>query len=151
MVQVHSGKRGKYNNAATGTFFPTHPEKYKGSKAPVYKSGLEMRCMMYLDKNPSIISWSYEPTSIKYLDKSQNPPKVRRYFIDFIAVAQVGPVKKIIWIEVKPSSETKAPKNKTNIKAQLTWLCNQSKWQAAKQLAESQGKVFYVLTEKELN
>lgn len=111
MVSVNPGKRGKYSHAATGRYFPLHPEKYKGATVPVYKSDLERRCMLYLDKNPAIVQWSYEPKPIKYIDKSSSPPKVRRYFIDFVAVAQVGLVKKTIWIEVKPYSETIRPKN----------------------------------------
>ena len=40
--------------------------------------------MRYCDRNPSVVKWSYEGLSIKYLDKSQKPEKVRNYHIDFI-------------------------------------------------------------------
>lgn len=151
MIQVHSGKRGKYNNAATGRYFPLHPEKYQGSQVPVYKSGLEMRMMQYLDKNPSIIRWTYEPKAIRYLDRSENPPKVRQYFIDFTAIVKVGLLQKTVWLEVKPYCESVKPKNTKNVNAMLLWLKNTSKWQAAEQLAKSKGYEFHVITEKQLN
>lgn len=151
MVKVHSGRRGKYNNAATGTFFPQHPEKYKGSAAPIFKSSLELRMMQYLDKSPSIASWTYEPKAIRYVDKSTCPPKVRRYFIDFVAVVKQGPIQKTVWLEVKPYCESRPPKSKENAAANLLWLKNSSKWSAASQLAKSKGFEFHVITEKELN
>ena len=54
--------------------------------------------------------------------------------------------------EVKSESETKAPGRKAskNQKAIDTWIKNQSKWKAAKQLAESRGYKFVVISEKEL-
>lgn len=151
MIQIHSGKRGKYNNAATGKFFPLYPEKYQGHTIPIYKSALELRMMQYLDKNPAVIKWSYETKIIKYLDKSVNPPKLSRYFIDFIAVIKCGLIQKTVWLEVKPYCESIAPKNKKNINAQLLWLKNQSKWQAAQQLAKLSGSEFHIITEKQLN
>jgi len=131
MVQVHSGKRGKYSNAATGKFFPMHPEKYSGSQIPVYKSGLEHRMMMYLDKSPAIVSWNYEPKPIRYIDRTCFPPKVRRYFIDFQAVVKSGPTTKIVWLEVKPTCEAQKPKNPKNVNANILWIRNNCKWQAA--------------------
>lgn len=104
---------------------------------------------MYLDRTPQVLSWTYEPKSIKYFDKTTQ--KVRRYFIDFVAVVKVGMFQKTIWIEVKPESETHPPKNKNNINAYKTWLTNESKWNAAKALAKSQGFEFHVLTENQLN
>lgn len=151
MVQIHSGKRGRYNNAHTGKFFPLHPEKYQGTSVPIYKSGLELRMMQYLDKNPAIIKWSYEPKAIKYVDKSSSPPIVRRYFIDFTAIVKQGPICKTVWLEVKPYSESIKPTNTKNTKAMLLWLKNTSKWQAAEQLAKSKGYEFHVITEKQLN
>lgn len=38
MIAVHQGKRGKYSHAKTGHFYPSHPEKYTGYEALVYKS-----------------------------------------------------------------------------------------------------------------
>src|SRR5574344_2593209 len=115
MIPVHSHK-GKYSNSVSGAYYPIHPEKFKGCSLPIYKSRLELRAMMYLDKNPSIISWSYEPKPIRYLDKSCNPPAVRRYFVDFIATAKVNSMlTKTIWIEVKCKEETLPPKNRNNI------------------------------------
>ena len=149
MIQVHSGKRGKYNAAKTGKFLPLHPEKYVGPLPLIYKSSLEYRCMRYLDSNSAIQQWKYEGLSIKYRDKSNG--KVRRYFIDFIAIEKIGKIQKTLWIEVKPSSECQPPKNKNNIKAQNTYLTNKSKWEAAKLLAKSKGCEFHILTEKELN
>lgn len=149
MIQVHSGKRGKYNAAKTGKFFPLHPEKYTGQLPLIYKSSLEFRCMRYLDSNPIIQQWKYEGLSIKYFDKSTG--KARRYYIDFTAVAKVGNIQKTLWIEVKPSCECHPPKNKNNVKACLTYLMNQSKWEAARLMAKSKGCEFHILTEKELN
>ena len=112
MIHIaNPNSRGKYRNAKTGVYNMMHPEKFTGTEKPVYKSNLEFLFMRYADTNPAIVQWSYEPKPIKYIDKSSSPPKVRRYFIDIVAVAQVGLVKKTIWIEVKPYSETVRPKN----------------------------------------
>ena len=145
-------KRGKYKNAAVGIFIPQHPEKYIGASSKIeYKSALELKFMMYVDRNPNIVSWGYEGTTIKYYDKAR--AKVRRYFIDFTMVIKVGPVRKTIWVEIKPESETHPPKGKSrnDPKAQMTWMTNQSKWEAAKALAKSKGYEFHVITEKQLN
>ena len=149
MIKVHQGHRGKYNAAKTGKFFPMNPGKYKGSYPLIFKSSLEYRAMRYLDQNPSIIAWSYEPTSIKYLDRTSN--KVRRYYIDFMAVVKQGLIQKTVWIEVKPYCECHEPKNKKNLLAMQTWLTNKCKWQAASQLAKSQGIEFHVINETQLN
>ena len=141
-------KRGKYSNAACGTYFPLHPEKYKGASLPLFKSNLERKCMLYLDKSPNIVQWSYEPKAIKYFDKTTN--KVRRYYVDFTAVVKVGLLQKTVWIEVKCEAEANPPKNKKNVKACMTWLNNCCKWEAAKILAKSKGCEFHILTEKQL-
>lgn len=143
--------RGKYNNAHTGEFIPRNPGKYVGKEKPIYKSALELKFMMYVDSNPNIISWGYEGTTIKYYDRSKG--KVRRYFIDFSLVIKAGPIKKTIWVEVKPESETHAPKGKlrNSTQAQLTWITNQCKWEAAKALAKSKGYEFHIITERQLN
>ena len=148
MIQVHQGKRGKYNNAKTGKYIPLNPSKYIGAELPVFKSDLERLCMIYLDKNPSIVQWGYEGSAIKYFDKVTN--RVRRYYIDFIAIAKVGNMKKTIWIEVKTKEETLPPTNKKNLQAMSTFLTNTCKWEAAKLLAASKGYQFAILTEEQL-
>ena len=152
MVHIaNKNNRGKYSNAACGVFIPQHPEKYIGVEKPQYKSALELQFMMYVDRNPAIVSWGYEGTTIKYYDKSRG--RVRRYFIDFTMVIKVGPVRKTIWVEIKPDSETHPPKGRArnDPKAHMTWMTNQCKWEAAKALAKSKGYEFHVITEKHMN
>lgn len=149
MIKVNDkSKRGKYSNAKTGKYFPLNISKYEGREVPIYKSSLEHRMMMYLDKNPAIIKWNYEPTSIKYFDKVRN--KVRRYYIDFTAIVQVNNIQKKVWLEVKPENETVKPKNPNNIRANVTYLTNCCKWDAASKLAKSYGYEFHLITEKQL-
>lgn len=148
MVQIHQGKRGKYNNAKTGKYIPLNPHKYLGTTLPIFKSELERLCMAYLDKSDNIVSWSYEPQSIRYFDKATG--RVRRYYIDFVAIAKIGNLKKTIWIEIKPKCETIPPKNKKNLQAMSTFLTNTCKWEAARMLAASKGYQFAILTEEQL-
>ena len=152
MVHIaDKNNRGKYCNAISGIFLPQHPEKYTGCGKIEYKSKLELSFMHYVDRNPNVVSWGYEGTTIKYFDRARG--KVRRYFIDFSIVVKVGPIRKTIWIEIKPESETHPPRGRArnDCKAQMTWMTNQSKWEAATKLARSKGYEFHVITEKQLN
>lgn len=147
---VNPNKRGKYKNSKTGRFFMKNPQKFLGNEIPIYKSQLEWLCMRYLDENPSVVQWGYETCFIKYLDKSSNPPKVRRYFIDFVAKVKVGQLVKTVWIEIKSKKETTKPKANAKLEDQLIWLKNQCKWEAAIALAKSKGYDFKVITEEQL-
>lgn len=145
------GHNSKYNNNV-GTYHLRHPEKFSGNYNPIYKSKLEAKMMFYLDHNENVVKWNYEGFPIKYIDESSNN-KVRNYYIDFTAVVKSGDKLQTVWIEVKSESETHEPGRKAskNPKAVETWIKNQSKWKAAKRLAESLGHKFVVITEKELD
>lgn len=148
MIRTHQGNNGKYNSAKRGYYFPLHPEKYVAeNKTIIYKSSLEQRFMLYLDKNPMIKAWAYEPTSIKYLDVTTN--KVRRYYIDFMVVVKGNP-DKVFYCEVKSKKETQKPKNSKNIKDNLLYLKNLSKWKAATVHCQSKGYEFKIITEDQL-
>lgn len=152
MVHIaNNNKRGKYKNAKSGHFYMQHPEKFCGTELPIYKSNLERMFMQYADKNPAIIQWGYENCFIKYLDRSTNPAKVRRYFIDFVCKIKIGNIIKTVWIEIKQSDEVNPPRKNSSPKTILTWIKNTSKWDAARQLAKSKGYDFKILTEKELS
>ncbi len=145
------GHNSKYNNTV-GTYHVRNKEKFLGNYDPIYKSKLEAKMMFYLDHNENVIKWNYESFPIKYIDESSGN-KVRNYYIDFTAVVNTGKnVLQTVWIEVKSESETHAPGKHAskNPKAINTWLKNQSKWKAAKKLAESRGIKFVVISEKEL-
>lgn len=142
----------KYRNAHVGTYHVANREKYVGRLDPQYKSLLECKMMYYLDHNPCILRWNYEPMSIKYIDESSNG-KVRDYYIDFTALVKNKNSVHTVWIEVKSESEMRPPSKR--VKDQKTamkiWLKNQSKWKAARALAESKGYKFVVISENELN
>lgn len=147
MIQIHK-KRGKYQNAKSGHYFPMNPSKYKGQYPLQFKSSLEKLMMQYLDRTPSIVQWSYEPQSIKYFDPVHQ--KLRRYYIDFRAIVKQGILLKTIWIEIKPLCECKKPTARANQLTQETWLINQAKWQAADKLAKSKNFEFHVINESQL-
>ena len=143
--------RGKYSNARCGVFIMRHPEKYIGTMPCEFKSSLEFYFMKYADSNPAIVQWGYETASpIKYLDKSSNPPKVRRYYVDFVCKVRVGSQTRTVWVEIKPKSETHKPKANCSPKTMLTWVKNSCKWDAAIKLAKAKGYDFKILTEEQL-
>ena len=50
-----------------GKFRPKNPNKYKGNPSNIiYRSLLERRMMVYLDKNPEIEHWASEELPIRY-------------------------------------------------------------------------------------
>ena len=143
----------KYRNAHSGTYHVANREKYVGLHDPQYKSLLECKMMYYLDHNPNIVRWNYEPMPIKYIDESTNERKVRNYYIDFTAIVKNRTSYHTVWIEVKSESEMRPPSNRVKDKASAMkiWMKNQSKWKAARELAEAKGIKFVIISEKELN
>lgn len=138
-----------------GFFKPKHPEKYKGDPTNiVYRSGYELKLMIYLDNRKEIISWGSEELAIPYRSPIDN--RIHRYFPDFI-VKKLNPdgKKQTLMIEVKPYKYTIPPVKKTKVtKTYLTevktWGVNQAKWKAAEEFCKDRGWLFLKFTEKEL-
>ena len=66
-----------------GIYKPTHPKKYAGDpNRIVYRSLLERRMMVYLDKNDAVEFWASEEIPIIY--RSPIDYRIHRYYPDFI-------------------------------------------------------------------
>jgi hypothetical protein len=139
----------------SGTYTPINPQKYKGDyKNITYRSSWEKKVMLWLDKNPSIISWSSEEIIVPY--KSPVDGKWHRYFVDFyVQVKDVnGNLKSFLW-EVKPKKQATEPQKKKRITKQyvnevVTWSVNQAKWKYAEEFCKDRGWEFKILTEDHL-
>ncbi len=142
-----------------GVFKPKNPNKYKGDPTKIiYRSGWELKLMVELDRNTSVLQWSSEEIIIPYRDPF-NPNKTRRYFPDFYVKKKNhsdGKIVEVI-IEVKPAKETVPPvvqNNKKPNKKYLTevnkWAINSAKWDAAEAFCKKKGYLFEIMTEKEL-
>lgn len=145
--------------AHKGRFKCKNPNKYAGdSNNIVYRSGMELRFMSWLDNHPDIIKWASEEMSVQYYDPVTR--KKRRYFPDMVVQRRgIDGSVVTIMIEIKPASQSKPPKmakvpslkaKRRYGKAVKTWATNQAKWKAACEFCEDQGWTFQVLNEKHL-
>ncbi len=139
----------------SGKYKIKNKKKYKGDyRNIIYRSNWERKFMIYCDEHPSILQWSSEEISVPYI--SPVDKKTHRYFPDFIIkkVNKSGEIK-ILMIEIKPSSQLNAPKNKSKkssfLKESVRWHINNAKWRAAEKFCSKHGWEFKILTEKELN
>lgn len=138
-----------------GKFKPLHPNKYVGDHtAIVYRSGLELRFMKFLDSNPDVIAWASEEIIVPYVCPTDN--KRHRYFPDFVVKRRDKDGKTAtLMIEIKPFAQTKEPKKPSKktrryITECLTWGKNQAKWEAAREYCADKNWQFVIITEKEL-
>ena len=137
--------------AYKGKFTPKNKNKYVGDvKNIAYRSLWERNTFRWIDANDSIVAWNSEEIVIPYICGTDN--KVHRYFMDLWFKMSDG---KTYIIEIKPKAQTqppKAPKRKTRryIKESLTYVKNQSKWEAASEFAADRGWHFQVWTEDTL-
>ena len=155
--EVPIKKRRRWHGTRRGFFHPKHPEKYEGNvKNIIYRSGIELRFMKFLDDASSIKQWSSEEVKIPYI--SPKDGRVHRYFVDFKITAEYkdGSMRTSL-AEVKWSTATKPPKlpkNKRKTRRFLnevhTWEINKAKWEAAKALCDKMGWYWMVVTEKSL-
>ena len=144
----------KYNKYKQGVFTPNNKHKCT-TQVCIYRSGLELSYMRFLDSNRNIVSWGSEKIIIPYIKPIDG--KMHRYFIDFnFTVKDVkGELHKFL-IEVKPEKQCKPPntKNRKNkntvLKEQVTYATNIAKWNAAKNWAEKNGYKFTIVTENDI-
>ena len=153
----------KYGRSfVSGTYHVHNTTKYRGSnggggaRAAQYRSSWELRLMGWLDSNPNVVEWGSERMVVQYVDKVDG--RVHRYFVDFdfVVRGKDGNLKRI-WCEVKPDAETRPPvpprrmtesAKRNLLMKNMTYVRNQSKWEAAIAEARRRGATFMVLTEK---
>jgi len=137
--------------AYRGKFTPKNPQKYVGDvKGIVYRSLWERNTFRWIDANANIVAWNSEEVIVPYICGTDN--KVHRYYMDLWFKTSDG---KTYIVEIKPKKQTqppKEPKRKTRryIKESLTYIKNQSKWEAASEFAADRGWHFQVWTEDTL-
>jgi hypothetical protein len=129
--------------------------KYRGNPTEIYyRSGWELKFMVYCDRNPNIVEWNSEETVIPYLSPVDD--KIHRYFVDFWIKVKIqdGSVREFL-VEIKPKAQTKEPKlrkKKTRrfLSEALTYETNQAKWASARVYCAKHGMEFLILTEDDL-
>ena len=156
---MQKSQKTRKNSYKQGYYTPKKPEKYVGDLKNIYfRSGWELKLMLFFDMSSRVKRWSSEPFAIKYMNKLDN--KIHRYYIDFYLELD----SKKFLIEVKPEHEVLKPKaisEKASFKkiqnynrSCETYIRNMSKWEAAKAFCDKNGFIFKIFTEddfKKLN
>lgn len=136
--------------AYKGRWQPTNRDKYEGDPTKiVFRSLWERAAFKWVDSNPKIRSWNSEEVVIPYVGIDG---RYHRYYMDLKLVWEDGST---TLVEIKPAKQTKPPKKpKRQTKRYLaevkTFATNASKWEAAKDYAESRGWKFEIWTENHL-
>ena len=146
-----------------GYFYPKNPDKYRGPKPIIYRSGLEQKFCNICDLNPNIKYWSSEPFSISYFNPLDK--KWHNYYVDFyVEVEYVDDngekQNKKFLLEVKPENNLKKPNKPKKVsqksynnytKKYSEFIVNWSKSKAAKEYAEKNNIDYKFVTEKTIN
>ena len=132
-----------------GGFKLNNPEKYVGSRTPIYRSSWEFTVMSFCDNNPSVEQWSSEPVKIPYRDPLTGKQTI--YIPDFLVVYVDKNQKKHaeLW-EVKPSNQTLKEKVGKSTYNQAQFVKNQAKWAAAVQWCQQKVIKFRILNEGDI-
>lgn len=154
-------KKRTYKEFKQGLFKPSDTLKCLNKTHPEYRSGLELKLMLVLDKNPNVISWSSEKVIVPYVHPVKSAqagtPQYARYFVDFYMKLKVGELIKEYLIEVKPSRQCEKPtahgnkKTSTILYENVMWAINQAKWEAAKKYCEKKNYKFIIINETNID
>lgn len=137
-----------------GQYHPTNPQKYCGSKLPIFRSGWEKAFFEWCDAEPKVVKWGSEIIEIPYQIPLQKV--THKYITDAYVEMRNG---SRFVVEIKPFKQTQPPvKPKTNnwkaarnyLYALGMWRKNVSKWKAATAYCQSRGMKFMLLTEHDL-
>jgi hypothetical protein len=132
-----------------GVYKIRNPEKYMGSKAPIYRSGWEMTFCQFCDNNPSIQQWASEPVRIPYRDPLTGKPTV--YVPDFLIMyVDKNNNKHAELVEIKPANQSMIENVGRNPYNQAQFIKNQAKWAAASNWCKNQGIQFRIVTEHDI-
>ena len=136
-------------NFIQGIYTPKNPDRYVGTKRPMYRSSWEQTFMTFLDNHPSVINWASEPMKIPYMNPLTGKGTV--YVPDFLMMYQHRTGAKIAeLIEIKPLAQSQMREGKMKTHEQATVLKNHAKWAAAVKFCKNYGLTFRVLTEQDL-
>lgn len=132
-----------------GLFKVRNPEKYVGSKSPVYRSSWELTFMTFCDNNPAIQQWASEPIKIPYRDPLTGKQTV--YVPDFL-ITYIDKNQKIHaeLVEIKPAKQTLREKVGKNPYDQAQFVKNQAKWAAASNWCQQKGIRFRIINEGDI-
>ena len=137
--------------AYSGRYPVGNPQKYDGDSTKVYYRSLwERQVFKWCESNPQVLRWSSEETVIPYKCRTDN--RIHRYFVDVKIKLESG---ETYLVEIKPKKETIAPKKparqtKKYVNEVMTYVKNQSKWEAAEEYCMQRGWKFVVWTEDTL-
>ena len=150
-----------YREFKQGSFKPVNSSKCLNKTPPEYRSGLELKVMKVLDKNPNVLSWSSEKVIIPYKHPIKSAqagrPEYARYFVDFYIKLKVGENVQELLVEVKPEKQCSKPTTHGNKKAStilyenMTYAINTAKWEAAEQYCKKKNYKFIIITEKNID
>jgi len=135
-------------------YVPTNIKKYVGSFPIICRSSWETKMAKYLDLNPNVLAWASEPFAIPY---KMPDGSIHNYYPDYYIKMKVstGEIKELV-VEVKPSRETKKPRNNrekkvsTKLYESQMYIKNQQKWAYAKEYCKPRKYEFVILTERDI-
>lgn len=134
---------------AKGVYKVKNPEKYVGSKDPIFRSGWEHTFMLFCDNNPSVQQWASEPVKIPYRDPLTGKQTV--YVPDFlITYVDRNQKKHVEIVEIKPANQQLVEKVGKNPYNQAQFVKNMAKWEAANAWCRNQGIKFRIINEHDI-
>lgn len=132
-----------------GIYKVKNPEKYLGTKPPIYRSSWELVFCRFCDNNPAIQEWASEPIKIPYRDPLTGKQTI--YVPDFLIVyVDKNMTKHIELIEIKPAKQTLKEKVGKNPYDQAQYVKNMAKWSAANDWCRNKNIRFRVINEGDI-